>query len=516
MIAPEPDNAPMSATHPDSVARHWLAKAHRFTDEQRLAEAVHAFQQALAVAPEVADNWYDFGVLLRRCGQAAAAEEALSRAIALGLGDAEEAYLELALVHADLRQDNAAAEVALRRALALRPAYVPAWLNLGNLAEDRGDRNAACDCYRSAIAHSARGSANEMRALSRMLRASHPRLALDDVLSRADMLLASRAGPAGERADLAYALGHHRERQGEYAAAFDLFVEANRSAAEGFSTYAERDAEQRHRELLDAVRATPIAPSNGDASTDGSGLLFIVGMFRSGSTLLEQMLTAHPQIASIGESPFFPRLAAGPLQPFPESLVRMGDADTHRLAGLYLAQLESLADPRVRSARIVADKRPDNVSLLPLIKRVFPRARVLVTRRHPLDNGLSVFQHHLDLRHAPYGGDLRAIGHHIGLHQQLIAACQERFGSTLKVVDYETLVADPEAVLRPLLAWLELDWTPECLDFHRSTRAVRTASVWQVREPVHGRAKGRWRVYADRLGPLVAALDKLGVEIPGE
>jgi hypothetical protein len=244
--------------------------------------------------------------------------------------------------------------------------------------------------------------------------------------------------------------------------------------------------------------------------------VFICGMFRSGSTLVERVLAAHPAVAAGGELAWFPRLAAGPLAPYPASLARIDAATAARLAAAYRAHIAQLIAPDRPAPRWFTDKRPDNFLLLTLIKRLFPRARIIHTVRNPLDNGLSIWQQHLDPRVAPHATDLAAIGHWYGQYRRLMrhhAAC---WPDDVLDFDYDGFVADPEPWLRRLLAFLDLPWEPACLDFHRRGGAVRTASYLQVRKPLYRDASGRWRAYGERLAPLRDALLAAGVTLPDE
>ena len=189
----------------------------------------------------------------------------------------------------------------------------------------------------------------------------------------------------------------------------------------------------------------------------------------------------------------------------------MDSATLDALAAEYVAHVGRLVPPDRAGARWFTDKRPDNVLLLDLVSRVFPRARVLLTRRDPIDNGLSVFQQHLDQRQAPYSSDLRAIGHYSAQLRRWERHLEAAFGERLRVFDYDAFVRDPEGELRPLLAWLGLDWDDRCLTFHAQKNSVKTASVHQVRRPLYADASGRWRRYAAHLQPLIDALADAGM-----
>jgi hypothetical protein len=236
-------------------------------------------------------------------------------------------------------------------------------------------------------------------------------------------------------------------------------------------------------------------------------------MFRSGSTLLERVLAAHPQVAAGGEVDWFPRLAAGPLAPFPTAPARLDANAAARLAREYRSHVQALF-PLARERRYLTDKRPDNFLLLGLIRHVFPRARIIDTVRDPLDTGWSIYTHHLDAGGLPYASDLADIGHYYGQYRRLMTHWRSRFADDLVAFDYDAFVRAPRATLEPLLHWLGLEWDERCLEFHRQPATVKTASYWQVREPLHASASGRSRRYGPWLVPLRDALRRGGIPCP--
>ena len=221
-------------------------------------------------------------------------------------------------------------------------------------------------------------------------------------------------------------------------------------------------------------------------------LIFICGMFRSGSTLLEQMLAAHPDITAGGEIAFFAEQA-----PLPGVLTGLTETRVRALGEGYLEYLERTFP---RNAR-VTNKRPDNFLYMGLIRRMFPNARFLNTRRHPLDNCISIYFQEIRT-HFKYSNELLDIGHFYVQHRRLMARWRELFPANIIDVAYDDLVREPERVLRSALAFLELEWDPACLRFYELDNRVRTASVWQVRQPLHSASSGRWVNYEQQLEGL--------------
>jgi hypothetical protein len=222
------------------------------------------------------------------------------------------------------------------------------------------------------------------------------------------------------------------------------------------------------------------------------------------------VLGAHSRVVAGGELDLLPRMVAGPLAPFPAALAQADAARLQSLAREYRERLGSLF-PEARHAAYVTDKRPDNFLLVGLIKRLFPRARIVHTVRDPLDNGFSVFMQHIDGRVAAYANDLGDIGHYYGQYRRLMAHWKALYADDILDFDYDAFVRAPEPALARLLQFLGLEDEPACLEFHRQESTVKTASYWQVRRPLYGEAAGRWRNYARHLGPLRAALRGPGV-----
>jgi hypothetical protein len=161
------------------------------------------------------------------------------------------------------------------------------------------------------------------------------------------------------------------------------------------------------------------------------------------------------------------------------------------------------------SAGIVTDKRPDNFLHIGLIKAIFPAAKIIHTFRDPLDNILSLYFLHLDPSMA-YALDLEDAVHWYGQYRRLMSHWRKLYPADILDLNYDALVAEPEPVVRRILDFVGLKWEDGILDFHLADRAVKTASVWQVREPLYRRSSGRWRNYERHLASLREALDTVG------
>jgi len=476
-----------------------LLEAQRVGDAGYRAQAIELYRRVLARFPQLPDVWYN---LARRQRQEGAYEDALesyAQALARGANAPEEVHLNRAVIFTDeLRQDEQA-ELELRAALKANPAYLPAWHNLANLQEDLGRREEARESYE----HILKREPQAFEALARYSQLFSVTSPTDPLIERLRAAHADAAADAASRASLGFALARALDASGQYAAAFAAAEQANADSRASVTPPAHYDRAAQER-LVDAlIRVFLQAPPRAQVLVPGPQPIFVCGMFRSGSTLTEQLLAGHPAVAAGGELDLLPQLVRRNLQHFPQSVLMVSDATLARLAGQYR---EAVAQ-RYPHAAQVTDKRPDNFLYLGLMKLLFPQARIIHTTRDPLDVCLSIFFLHLDQR-LPYALDLKDIGHYFRQYRRLMAHWRALYGEDILEVNYDTLVREPRPTLERLLAFCGLPWHEGCLDFARRGGSVKTASVWQVREPLYQRASGRSRHYARELQELAAELQR--------
>jgi len=493
----------------DSGSRSVRRRALRSLQAGDHAAAVAAWRQVLSQDPGHPDDWYNLAYSLRHLGQFEAALQAYGEALDLGAAGAEEIHLNRAVILSDHLGRPDDAERELRTAVHGAPGYAPAWLNLGNLHEEAGRREQATECYRCLLALP--GVDNNLAAdawarlahLDPAQRADDPRLGQLERASRLPEI------DPDTRANVLLALARTRDRLGQCKAAFAEMSTAKRLIRQRGRRY-DRVG---HEHLIDALmNAFP-----GDGERCGSvvperpRLVFVCGMFRSGSTLIEQILAAHPQVHAGGELDILPRLVARDLRPFPKALAGMGEGDLANLARNYFAEACRVI-PELAEIDVLTDKRPDNFLFIGLILRLFPQARIVHTTRHLLDTAVSIFMHHLDPRVAPYANDLEDIGHYMIQYRRLMAHWRRCHPERIFDCSYEQMVSEPQASLRDLLEFLDLPFEPRCLQFHRLSKPVKTASYWQVRRPLYPDACGRWRRYEPFLTELRRTLADAGVD----
>ena len=468
----------------------------------RVPEAVEAYTRILDRWPDLADCWYNLAVLQKSQRRLEEALDSYQKALDHNVASPEEVHLNRGVIYSDFLRRPAEAEQELNRALALNPNYVPALLNLANLNEDLGRRPQANALYRKILSLDPRCH-EALARYANLQPASSADEQLLDQLHSAVRLAASLA----ERASLGFALGRLLDGKARYPAAFEAYTAANAasraSTVPGTAIYDRR----RQEELVDLlIRSTPVRSSTAtaDSNTDSPQPIFICGLFRSGSTLTEQLLAGHDGLIAGGELDLLPRLA-GSISPFPQALASLEAKQLAGLAARYLEELRKLFP----GARYVTDKRLDNFLLIGFIKGLFPRARIVHTTRDSLDNCLSIFFLHLDQRMS-YALDLLDIGHYYRQYRRIMDHWRNCFPEDIFEMSYDLFVREPSVQARKLFDFLGLQWNERYLSLPGSgARAVKTASVWQVRESIYTRSSGRAMHYRTELAELREYLSDL-------
>ncbi|HJU76906.1 MAG TPA: sulfotransferase [Sphingomicrobium sp.] len=470
-----------------------LANASQLRRSGRISDAIVAYRALLAVNPDLPDSWYNLAWLQKQARQFDEALSSYQQAIDRDVRSPEEVHLNRAVILSDHLHRPEEAEGELRAALVANPTYIPALLNLGNLREDRGDRDGAREAYQRALAIEPVNSL----ALARLAGVSTDSQGAE-LADRLRTALAREDLSAADRADLGFSLAALLDASGSYDEAFERTRDANLASREAGGSRAIYDRSA-HEQFVDQLIGTFDRPATGELV---QAPVFICGMFRSGSTLIEQVLGAHSRVTPGGELDLVPALVAQ-VPDYPAAVAAEDSAAIKRWRKTYCAGLPAIPE----KDRVVTDKRPDNFLHIGLIKTIFPTARIIHTRRDPLDNLLSLYFLHLHPDMA-YALDLEDAAHWYGQYRRLMNHWKTLYPNDIFDVDYDELVHDPGQVVNELLGFLGLEWEDGLLDFHRTSSPVKTASVWQVRQPLHSRSSGRWRNYRKRLAPIRKLLDE--------
>lgn len=487
----------------DTRQQELLNTASRLRETGNVPDAIAAYRALLSEYPDLPDSWYNLGWLLRRAGMAQEAFAAYEEALTRGVKGAEEVHLNRAAILSDAMARPAEAKAELERALTLSPKYLPALINLGNLHEDLGERAEARAVYEKAHAL-APGNA---MALARLAGLGTAASTDDPMIGKLRALIASGTLLPADLALLQFALGRLYDSCTAYAEAAAAFEAANssaRNAAAGQVAPYNGINELRRVERVAAVFATDGGRQTGIRDPSPQPV-FILGMFRSGSTLVEQILGAHGQIAAGGELDMIPRIARG-LGNDPAGITAAPEPLLKDYAEAYLTRIRAMYP----GAGVVTDKRPDNFWHVGLIKSLFPKAKIINTVRHPLDTLISVWGQYLHVS-LNYGYTLQDIAAHAHAERRMMSHWRRLFPDDILTVPYEAVVMQPEQEVRRMLDFLGLPFDEACLEFHKAQGPVKTASVWQVRETLHDRSIGRWKHYEAYLRSLPSdpALDAL-------
>jgi tetratricopeptide (TPR) repeat protein len=516
--------------------RELLNKAHLALENGQTSEAATFYGRAAAQAPGNVAIGNNLGVILEQLGRFDEALAVYDKVILLdstradihanranvlrALGRDDEAVpswrLALALNrdHAQAahnlgvclreRGERTEAESLLRLAASLVPQSVDAQVNLGALLQEKGDQDEALECYRRAPG-SPEAAAGEATILEQrgdfesscavIIPAFEREPGNVDVavafasvarkLRRSDEAISALRGISiasrTKRQAVLFALGKLLDAEGNYTEAFDAYEQANRLSANRFDRASFTNIASQIRDRYSPERFATAKCSSNESEVP----VFVVGMPRSGTTLVEQIIASHPDAAGAGELPFIERLATG-------------SKSLDEAASEYLSHLAGFERSRV------VDKMPGNFLHLGYIALLFPRARIIHISRDPSDTCLSCYFQHFKDGHA-YSHSLDDLGFVYREYENTIAHWRT-LPLRMMEIRYEDIVADQERETRRLLEFCGLSWDERCMRFHETKRFVRTASYDQVRQPLYAQSVGRHRVYAEFLAPLRAAL----------
>jgi tetratricopeptide (TPR) repeat protein len=466
----------------------------------RLDEALTAYDLALALQPDFVEALAARGFALWRTGRPLEALASYDRALSLNPGRAGDHNVRALVLLSLDRPDEALATYDL--ALAIDPKLADAWGNKAMLLIELGRlEEASCAAERAIELSPQSVRAYYILTLAKRMAAGDPHL---------KAMLALARGPGQLKPDdeihLRFALAKALDDAGEPGQSTDqLFAAAKLKRSHIRYDEAETLAVLERTAASFGAERLRMAEGQGEPS---DAPVFIVGMPRSGSTLTEQILASHPKVHATGETDHWARalgmleLESGQGLSGPEALLQLAPDQFRRLGELYLGQVGAARDPSER----MVNKTLENFRFLGAIHLALPGARIIHTRRDPLDTCLSCFTK-LFGDSLAYTYDLGELGRYYRAYERLMAHWRAVLPRGVMLeVRYEDVIADFEGQARSILAHCALDWDPGCLDFHESGRWVHTASAAQVRRPIYASSVGRWRAYEPHLKPLLDAL----------
>lgn len=442
--------------------------------------------------PDNSKAYFQLGMIYKQEPQYEQTIQMFEAAIQKGFMPLEECYLNLALCYGEFRKEEKAI-ACLEQALKINPRHQIARLNLATLLQASGSKFESEQLYREVLSQ----DPSFTEALVRLLYLQKIKPADMSLIETAKTRLASQLSSADDKESLSYALGKAFDDLEDYSQAFDYYREANKFQESRIGRYDPSKMTSFVTESIQGISADWLSRSENPSRMEP---VFIVGHFRSGSTLVEQILAGHSAIKSLGEVDYFIRL----LHEKGDLLSSLYASDKPDVLQELSSGYESLIKTMSGNIGRITDKRPDNLLMMGLIKKLFPRARFIHTQRNLLDNAVSVYFQQLNSL-SQYASSFESFADYDAQCQRLMHHWQSIFASSIYTINYEKLVNNPETYARELVAFLDLDWEPGCLDFAQRKNFVRTASVSQVREKIYTSSVGRGQNYYEFLTDIEKA-----------
>ena len=449
-----------------SLARYNLARA--LYDLGDIQEAVDAFKVFVRMEPQFPDGYHSLSVVQELNGEY---DEALE-----------------------------SAETSIR----LNPELARGYLQIGGLYQVLGEFDKAETYLRKGgeVAPNGAGAFNALVASNLARSTSDDEQSLADIRTQ----LQNEELATTSRAHFLFAAAKILDRRGEFDEAFEAFADANaiRDSAMGPRAEDRTARWQKINEYFDADFVSRWQhPGN---ETDQP--IFIIGMPRSGTTLTEQILASHPRVFGAGELTSVNKVLQTVERkynvPNPDVLEKLTARDIEDLTGDYLDRYPEEGKPFDR----VTDKMPLNLIYAVSIALAFPNAKLVYCRRNALDTCLSCFMQNFT-NDVWFSFNQEKLAQHYRMHVESIEKWKQLLPGRIHEVRYEDLTSDPEPQIRSLLEHCDLEWDDACMEFHKTKRGIRTASVWQVRQPLYTSSVEKWRDYEKHLGPLIEGLGDL-------
>jgi len=454
-------------------------------------QAIDHLEQALTIKPEMAEAHNNLGNALHMLGRYQDAIGSYKQALHIR-SDYDEAHSNLGGSLQELGRTQSAI-THYQRALVIKPDHPVAHNNLGLALQELGRKDESIAHFEQAL--SIKPDYSE----------AHYHLALikptQDKIPTIKQFLANTGIAEKDEIYFHYALGRIYNEGKMYDLEFEHYQKANILNRKTLSYDAKT-----HSDFVSRIMGTcsnDYFQKLESSGSDSQMPVFIVGMPRSGTTLVEQIISNHPSVHGAGELIFFEQLEAyishhlSSSNDYPECLSDCRESTIRELSVKYLSELKILS----YGEKFVIDKNPGNFLRIGLIKILFPGAKIVHCKREALDTCISIYLNNF-VHGNDYQFDLAEIGQYYLDYERLMEYWIGLFPNDIINVQYEDLVMNQENISREMIAFLELEWDEKCLDFHNNIRTVRTASNMQVRQPIYNNSIDRWKRYEKYLAPL--------------
>ena len=445
----------------------------------RVQAASEAFEKVTKLNPTYADGFNNLGVALQDQGKLEEAIASYNKALSLK-PDYAEAYNNMG----NALKDQGKLEEAIasyNKALSIKPDYADAYNNMGNALKDQGKLEEAIASYNKTLSLKPDYSAAH-RNLSTLVKYKPDTTQISlisDMLKRSDF-------NDDDRCHLHFTFAKMKEDLDDLDVAFENYVIGGRLRKKLLS-YDSKDDEHRFSKIRSTAPKIKALAMNETMQAATNVPVFILGMPRSGTTLVEQIISSHSLVHGAGELPFLSR--------FGDSLSLgnqiINSENTLQMRNAYLNELEKVSN----GCQFVTDKIPQNFQHIGLLLKVLPEAKVIHVKRDPAATCWSNFKHYFSSKGLGYSYDLSDTVNYFKLYQDLMDFWDQQYSDQIYHLDYDKLTLDQEAETRKLIEHLELDWEDNCLSPQENKRSVRTASQQQVRQKVYTGSSQAWRKF---------------------
>lgn len=455
-------------------------------------KALESYRQAVLLQPDFAEGYNNLGVFLISLDRYEEAAEALSTAVQLK-PDYFRAYNNLGCAQAELGQSEAAI-ASFEQAIALQPDFAEAYNNLGGAQADAGQPQEAVASFEQAIQLKP-DYAEAYRQLAELTNFEPD----SPFLARMREMEAGSDLTDKQRMHLSFALAGAEDDLGHADAAFGYFEQGNALRCQLHAYNIEDDRDLFHR--IKTAFSAPVPEANVERPEASTIPIFILGMPRSGTTLIEQILASHSMVRGMGEVPTLDRAVSGIR--WDENGIEKQQVEA--LRGYYLDWLRQ----QDIEERFATDKSPLNFRWIGFILRSMPEARIIHIRRDAPATCWSIYKHYFSTDAHGYGYHPETLAAFYRLYDDIMDFWEQRFPGRIHHVRYETLTENQREETKKLLGYCGLEWEESCMDFHLSDRNVITASRQQVRRKMYQGSSDAWRKYEKHLQPLLRALEGL-------
>ena len=459
-----------------------------------LDASVDSYKMALAISPNYPDAHNNLGNSLRQIGKLDEAIESYEWAVAYK-HDFYQAYNNLGLTQAENGNPEDAV-LSYENAIRINPDFLDTYFNLGILLKELGDREKSIKSFEAAIKIDPKNAeAHRNLSVMKVFKKNDPQIA------QMKLILSDNALSESDRISLSFALSKVYEDLGDVKNQFKFLNEGSNLKKEQLNYSI--DIDKNRFSIIKKIYKTP--PKTLNSKLSEIKPIFIVGMPRSGTSLVEQIISSHHQVHGAGEL----RYMSQHISPVISNILKTSKTVISKKNLLlirenYLSSISSLKVPE----KIITDKMPDNFNYIGFILSAFPEAKIVHLKRDARATCWSIYKYLFNTDGNGFSFDQQDLAEYFALYHDLMSFWHDLFPNKIYDICYEDLTINQEEETRKLLDYCDLDWDENCLDFHKNKRAVKTVSSLQVRQKIYQGSSDAWKNYKPYLKPLIDGLSK--------